>query len=363
MTELGTRSDKQEAIAAPRDYSLDILRILSICGVVAIHLFGYVLGHSEPQSRNWWLAAGLDIPFIWVVPVFVMISGALLLAPRNTALEPRSFYRKRAVRLLPALIAWHLIYLIGVRWLMRGEDLSPARVVQLLLDGSVFTQLYFLWLILGLYAVAPLISAFLQDGGPRRAQALAAFLLGATALVYMVPGIAASLGFARPISLNIFTHWLPYVGYFVAGRALRDVRLSGRSLFVALLSAAGLAALCLWQYGHRGQAGVLNVVSPVSYVSLTVMMLSVAVFLAATAIFSRITPGRVTGRMLVTLSGASFGVFLVHLLIFEVIRLNVPAVYDGKSIVAGFASYAVTLALSFAVAILASRIRFVRNIF
>lgn len=52
MTEIGTRSDKQEAIAAQRDYSLDILRILSICGVVAIHLFGYVLGHSEPQSRN-----------------------------------------------------------------------------------------------------------------------------------------------------------------------------------------------------------------------------------------------------------------------------------------------------------------------
>ena len=363
MTELGTRSDKQEALAAPRDYSLDILRILSICGVVAIHLFGYVLGHSEPQSRNWWLAAGLDIPFIWVVPVFVMISGALLLAPRNTALEPRSFYRKRAVRLLPALIAWHLIYLVGVRWLMRGEDLSPARVVQLLLDGSVFTQLYFLWLILGLYAVAPLISAFLQDGGPRRAQALAAILLGATALVYMVPGIAASLGFARPISLNIFTHWLPYVGYFVAGRALRDVRLSGRSLFVALLSAAGLAALCLWQYGHRGQAGVAE--RRVAG-QLRLADRDDAVRGGVSVRHVPIPPDHAGTRHRAdacTLSGASFGVFLVHLLIFEIIRLNVPAVYDGKSIVAGFASYAVTLALSFAVAVLASRIRFVRNIF
>nr|WP_283810453.1 acyltransferase family protein [Arthrobacter sp. C9C5] len=342
---------------------MDILRILSISGVVAIHLFGYLVGHAEPRSRNWWLAAGLDIPFIWVVPVFVMISGALLLAPDNRILEPRSFYRKRAARLLPALVAWHVIYLFGVRWLMRGEDLAPARVAQLLLDGAVFTQLYFLWLILGLYLVAPLLSDFLRNGGPRRAPILAAALLAVTALAFMAPGIASSLGFARPIRLTIFTHWLPYVGYFVAGRALRDVRLSGRSLYAVVAAAIALAALCLWQYGHREQAGLLNVVAPVSYLSLTVMMLSLAVFLAAKSVFSRLRPTPAAARRLVSLSRASFGVFLIHLLVFEVIRLNVPAVYDGRSMVAGVASYAVTLAVSFAVSILASRIRFVRNIF
>ena len=363
MTVLRARPAEDAAVTSPRDYSLDILRILSICGVVAIHLFGYVVGHAERGSRNWWLGAGLDIPFIWVVPVFVMISGALLLAPQTRVLAPGAFYRKRAVRLLPALIVWNVIYLVGVRWLMRGEDLTPARVAQLLFDGTVFTQLYFLWLILGLYLVAPLITAFLKDGPPRRARTLAAVLLAATALAFMAPGIAASLGFARPISLNIFTHWLPYVGYFVAGRALRDVRLSGRSLVAAIVAATGLAALCLWQYGNPGPARLLNVVSPVGYLAPTVMMLSVAVFLSAKSLFSRIKPTPAAGRMLITLSAASFGVFLVHLLVFEAIRLNVPAVFNGRSILAASASYAATLALSFGVAVLASRIRFLRNIF
>ena len=104
-------------------------------------------------------------------------------------------------------------------------------------------------------------------------------------------------------------------------------------------------------------------VSPVSYLSPTVMLLSVAVFLSAKSIFSRIKPTPATGRMLITLSAASFGVFLVHLLVFEAIRLNVPAVFNGRSILAASASYAATLALSFAVAVLASRIRFLRNIF
>lgn len=346
-----------------RDYSLDILRILSICGVVAIHLFGYVLGRAAPQSRSWWAAAALDIPFVWVVPVFVMISGALLLAPARGELQPVEFYRKRAVRLLPALVVWHLVYLFGVRGLMRDESLTPARVAQLVLDGSVFTQLYFLWLILGLYAVTPLLSAFLQSGGARRARVLAGALLAATALVFMVPGVAAALGFPRPVTLNIFTHWLPYVGYFVAGRALRDVRLGGRWLWAAAGVAAGLAALCLWQYGNRAQAGLLNVLAPVGYLSPTVMVLAVAVFLTGRSLFSRVTPGPRGGRALVTLSGASFGVFLVHLLVFEAIRLNVPAVLAGTSVPVAVAAYAATLAVSFAVSVLASRVRFLRSLF
>jgi hypothetical protein len=56
-------------------------------------------------------------------------------------------------------------------------------------------------------------------------------------------------------------------------------------------------------------------------------------------------------------------VFLVHLLVFEVIRLNVPAVFDGRSIAAAFVSFAATLAISFAVSVLAARIPFLRNIF
>src|SRR5687767_6893882 len=120
-----------------RDFGLDILRIVSICGVVAIHVFGHLVGRAPRDSRTWWIAVTLDIAWIWVVPVFVMISGALILGSRQLA-DPRLFYRRRAVRLVPALIAWNLIYLIGVRLWMRGEDLTVKRVLQLLVDGSVF---------------------------------------------------------------------------------------------------------------------------------------------------------------------------------------------------------------------------------
>ena len=117
--------------AAPRprrNYALDILRIVSIVGVVAIHSFGELAGDDDARSQPDWLpAAIIDIAFIWVVPVFVTISGALVLAPRAHAEGAKAFYRKRALRLLPALVVWHLVYIFIGNYLILGRELQPAR--------------------------------------------------------------------------------------------------------------------------------------------------------------------------------------------------------------------------------------------
>jgi surface polysaccharide O-acyltransferase-like enzyme len=63
------------------------------------------------------------------------------------------------------------------------------------------------------------------------------------------------------------------------------------------------------------------------------------------------------------LSDATFGVFLVHLLILEVIRQSVPEVMAASSFGVLVAAYAVVLVVSFAVTLAAARIRFVRAVF
>ena len=140
----------------------------AICGVVAIHVFGLVISEHE-GSRGWWAGVVLDVGSTWVVPVFVMISGALLLAPRAHASGPVAFYRKRFVRIVPALIVWHLVYQLVVRQLIRGQDLDWGTATANLINGKTYTALYFLWLIAGLYVIAPVLAAFLSGGGRRRA--------------------------------------------------------------------------------------------------------------------------------------------------------------------------------------------------
>jgi surface polysaccharide O-acyltransferase-like enzyme len=352
-----------ERARMPRNYGLDILRILSICGVVAIHVFGLRVGAEPKAGRGWWAAVAIDIGFIWVVPVFVMISGALLLGSRQVLEAPAAFYRKRALRLVPALIFWNAVYLVGVRIWMRHEHLTTARMLQLIYDSSVFTQLYFLWLILGLYAIAPLLATFITARDGHRAVLTAGSLLAVTVLAYMVPGILAHFGISRPIPLNVFTFWLPYVGYFAAGDALRKVRLRGLPLAAAAVVTAALVVFTVWHFGHPGVLALADQLVSTSYLGVGVALTAIGVFVVGLSVSEFIKVPRRAGALLVALSNASFGVFLVHLVIFETIRLNVPAVLEARSFTAIAGAYMVTLAASFAVSWLASKVPLLRRVF
>ncbi|PYI39812.1 hypothetical protein CVS30_03900 [Arthrobacter psychrolactophilus] len=346
-----------------RDYGLDMLRIISICGVVAIHVFGLRVGSEAKEGRGWWAAVAIDIGFIWVVPVFVMISGALLLGSRQAISAPMNFYGKRASRLVPALIIWNAVYLIGVRIWMRHEELSGARVLQLIYDGSVFTQLYFLWLIVGLYAITPILATFFAEASQRRVLVTAGVFLAATVLAYMAPGILGYFEVSRPISTNIFTYWIPFVGYFVAGYALRSVRLRGIALIAVSIVTAALIVFTIWHFGHRGVFPWADRLFSISYLGAGVAAMAIGVFVVGLSVSKFIKVPDRAGTVLVSLSNASFGVFLVHLVIFETIRLNVPAVLAADSFPAIAVAYIVTLLGSFLVSLIALKVPLLRRVF
>ncbi|MFG1602670.1 acyltransferase [Actinoplanes sp. NPDC049265] len=347
-----------------RQWELDALRLMAICGVVAIHVVGMMLGNDHlTGGRQWWAAVTIDLGLVWVVPVFVMISGALVLSPRAHAAGPAEFWRKRFVRVGPALVVWHLIYLFGARAWLKGEELNRGTVIAWLLDGKVYTALYFLWLIAGLYLVAPLIAAFLHSGGRRRSAVTAAATLGFTVAVFAASGLAALNGTPRPIALGALTMWLPYVGYFVAGWALHRVVLPAWGVALAVAGAAVSLAEVVWQYGHKPAYPALQQLVPTSYLGAGTAVAAVCVMLAATGLGARVTPGPRLGRLLRRLADATFGVFLVHLLIFEVVRRLVPAVAEASSLVVMLAAWAFVVVASFAVSLVAARIPVVRAVF
>ncbi|GLY99665.1 acyltransferase family protein [Actinoplanes sp. NBRC 103695] len=342
-----------------RQWELDALRVIAIVGVVAIHVSGLLLAHGK-GTLSWWAAVTVNVGSTWVVPVFVMISGALLLAPRAHVDGPAAFYRKRFVRILPALVAWHLIYLFGVRVLLRGEPFRPRSALINLLDAKTFTALYFLWLIAGLYVIAPVIAAFLRGGGPRRAFCVAGVALLSTQMAYGLSTLSSLLGEPRPIHLGAWNQWWPYVGLFVAGWALRGVVLRPAGIVTAAVVGVLAVAEPIWQYAdpHR-----LLAFLPITRLGPMMAVAAICFFLVAVGVGARVTPAPRAAFALRRLSDAAFGVFLVHLLILEVLRVALPPVEAARSPWVLAATFVVTLTVSFVISLAAAKARYVRAIF
>lgn len=346
-----------------RQWSLDVARVLSVCGVVAIHVFAeMVAGSTVKGTTGWWAAVAADIGFVWVVPVFVMISGALILQPRHFQDGPGPFYRRRLPRLATALVFWALFYFVVIRTVFSQVPVTRVDLADLVLGGKPYTHLYFLWLIIGLYAVAPILASFLRGGGDRRAQVFAGTVLAVTVVTGMSSSVLGGLGDARPLTLLALTQWLPYVGYFLAGWALRNVRLSGARLALASLATLGALGVSVWQYGLRPGLPLLEAVAPLSYYGPVVAIASIGVFVSLNGALADWHPGARAERLLRELSDCAFGVFLVHFAIMVVLRSFEPFTLAGDSFLLSLIEWFVVVVLSFGLVFVMRRVPGLRRV-
>jgi surface polysaccharide O-acyltransferase-like enzyme len=346
-----------------RRLSYDLLRILSVCGVVAIHTFGpTAANHDLEGTPSEFVARLMSTGFIWAVPVFVMLSGVLTLGERPHRDGVRSFYLRRARRILPALLVWNFVYLVLIRLLLLHEPLSGWQIVTEIVDARIYPHLYFLWLILGLYAVAPVLAAFLARLGARGTLWFASAILGVTVIVFMIPPVLSRVGVDREITLGALTFWLAYVGFFVMGSAL------GQRAFGwiprAVAAAVGLAALAfvVAQALVPERFGALSAISRPDYHGLAIAILAIAVFVAS-GFLDALHAGERLRRVILALSEASFGVFLVHFVVLLLPYELLPGFHESRSVPQAFLAYLVILVVSFAISLFARRIPVVRAVF
>jgi len=264
------------------------LRVVAIIGVVLIHTAGLTYGNDTLRETSaWWVASLATFSTKWAVPTFVMVSGALLLRPpadRTVSL----FYRRRLSRIGIPLVVWHVVY-ITLSATILADSVQPRIILARFLRGESYTGLYFFWLILGLYLITPLLWPLVESTSRRALGVVGALLVAAAALNQSAWNVIGRLeGGSSPAGdPTLFTQFVPYIGFFVLGYALRDVivRGSGRVLALAALT----TALCLeltWQVTGpsvlgTGTAGILNTVMPVSYQGWVLGAAAVAVFVLA----------------------------------------------------------------------------------
>jgi len=285
------------------DYEkLDAARWMAALAVVLLHCAAFPLTTTtEYGSPGWQWANVYDAATRWCVPVFVMISGALLLDPDKRE-GYRRFYLRRAARILPAIVFWSILFLLWRAWIYRLEDVSvePLDWLRLATSGEPYYHLWYLYMLVGLYLFTPCLRLLYRGSSVRQRL----FIMMAVFALAMLQGLYREFSDA---GYGFFLVWfLPYVGYFMAGRLMfeRQLRLPMPALVFMtsiVLTAAGASAMTTPEE--------LNVYFYDAF-SLTVPWMSLAVFqlMLDARRLPRLSP----------LVPLTFGIYLVHPLFLDI---------------------------------------------
>lgn len=138
---------------------LDLLRIIAITAVVMIHVSAenwYV----TTVDNNWLMNNFMNsLVGMWAVPMFVTISGALLLG--NEKFNIKTLFTKYLPRIILILVVWHTLY-----YFYENPVLSLNNIIQCikhLIVGKVYSHLWYLYLVIGLYILTPILNKLVKS--------------------------------------------------------------------------------------------------------------------------------------------------------------------------------------------------------
>lgn len=322
----------------------DVMRVSACFAVILLHLAATIVMEREfLGSIHWHISNAIDAVTRWCVPVFVMLSGALLLDPQKHA-SPRDFWTKRMGRLLPAIIAWPTIY-FAWRAFYWHEELSPGTIAHDVVIGRPYVHLYFLFLIAGLYLVTPFL-----------ARALGTLSLSQLRhLILIMAGLAMGANLFDFLASSAFTMFVPYLTYYLAGwyctRLLYD-RPGTSALAIGLAAGliTGLTAILVSTRGFddRWAFYFYEDFSP------TVMVMAVGLFLLT--LQGTIPPG--VESFARALAPLTLGVYLAHPIVVELLRyayfLAVPVLLRPPYYVP--VTFLITCAITFSLVALMQRV-------
>lgn len=139
---------------------LDILNIVAIISVIALHMNGIV--HIYSEARSWATSLIIECFCYFAVPIFFMISGANLLNYRENY-DTKTFFKKRFSKVLLPSVFWITVMIIWRLSLNQLEIKNITDLFNVIFSNKEEGTYYFIWEILGVYLTLPIISKIIED--------------------------------------------------------------------------------------------------------------------------------------------------------------------------------------------------------
>lgn len=325
--------------------------------VVQIHTgeFYYIgPGGSVLDTHAAHLVGWLNSLFRSSVPLFVMISGAFLFPVRNEG----AFFRKRFSRVLVPFVVWCVIYAFYLYW-QRTINLQGALldILKILVNfGTDVGHLWFVYMLLGIYLVAPVLSPWVESASRRSMERFLALWAVSLTIPYIHLVFPEIWGEAFWNSTPMLYYFTGYIGYAVAGAYFKRFHMQpSRSLSLTALVLI-LSGYAITASGFLHRLSTEHVLPKLEltwgFETINVAMMTVGLFLLFKDI-QPVDPNSAPWKLIRDVSQRSYGMFLAHIIVLNAVygllngRLSSPLIkIPTIAIVAFLGTYALVSLIS-----------------
>ena len=296
---------------------VDDIKLVATLAVIVLHVaspaFFLEYNSFSESNTNWWIANLYGSFCRFCVPLFIMITGALLL-PQQIGLK--LFLQKRLKRIVLPFLFWVAVYItfnIGLKIKYGGfvalKNIGLLLYEQLIQGPSI--HLWYVYMIIGLYLFIPIIKPWVQQASN---QAILYFL--GIWLVIVTVNQLKIITVSSPFDVRYFSSYLGYLvlGYYLAHRVTITKTLKKLSVIIFIL---GFLATLTGTYLASQQKNFFSH-DYYDYLTLNVILASVGMFLLIKGL--RPIEGKTsytTFRNFINKYG--FGIYLGHVLIINIL--------------------------------------------
>jgi len=270
------------------------------------------------EGNRFWVAFYDGFVSHTSVPLFMMVS-AFLLVPLKTGMTMGEFYFRRMKRVLPPFVFFMLLYcLLPLLWDGMTWEQSLADLKRLPLNfPSMAGHLWFMYPLIGLYLVIPIISPWLEKATAHEVR----ICLGIVAFASFIPWIHRFVdsevwGECFWNQYGAFWYFSGFIGYFIMAHYIH-VHLDwskARRIVVGLVCFLLGSSFTMWSFWWKGVPGQF-IETPV--IEWAWIFCSPNIYVAtfgAFVLFTCIRPASGKAPAVITeISKLSFGMYLIHM--------------------------------------------------
>lgn len=297
--------DSQEVCLSKskRKIHLDILRIIACFLVIVNHTNSRIFLSMEP-SMTWFLSLLYFFVCKIAVPIFIMISGAVLLGKQESYKE---VFKKRILKTVLVIVAFSLVYYISSIDL---ETFSISDFLYKIWKGPITNAYWYLYMYLGLLVMLPLLRKMLQN---MEKKDYIYYSIVWIIFIGTLPIINHYLNIKQissNFSVPIFTSYIAYfiIGYFIENKLEKKFFNKKIAIILIILSILCIGVSISFTYYEKVNEGTLLFMDNISFITISIP--SITMFYICKYVMMKFE-NRINGKIVTKVATCTFGIYLL----------------------------------------------------